>query len=108
MKAIVLAAAALLIALPAAASDRFAPDNPWFQEFEKTCRAGNTMVPDCDGSVLGAFAEQAKTPVASVTCDFEAFWHAKDANHADRTFAVLPWQYGVEALVAEPGVCSRK
>jgi len=93
---------------PAAGSERFAPDNPWFQDFEKACRDGTAMKLDCEGSVNGAFAEHAKVSIDKVSCDFAAFWRTKDADHGDRTFAVLPWQYGVEFIVAEPGVCKTK
>jgi hypothetical protein len=87
----------------AAAEDRFAPGNPWFSEFEQTCRQGPEMAPECQGSVLGAYAEASGS--SEVTCDFAEFWRVRDALYNDETFAVLPWQYGVEALVAEPGVC---
>jgi hypothetical protein len=102
MRAVLLTLAVLLPAA-ATAQDRFAPDNPWFQDFEATCRTGDEMHPDCRGSVLGAYAEYAGTD--HVECDFTAFWQVKDAKYGMRFFAVLPWQTGVEFLVAEDGVC---
>ncbi|HEY4199575.1 MAG TPA: hypothetical protein VGM83_03355 [Devosiaceae bacterium] len=86
-----------------AQEDRFGPDNPVFQEFEGQCRKDNTVVPECQGSIIGAYAEAAGTD--KVACDFKAFWTVHDKKFNDKTFAVLPWQYGVQALVAEPDVC---
>lgn len=108
MKIVQVVAAVLALTAPAFAEDRFGADNPTFQQFEQTCRAGASMKADCNGSAVGAFAERTKTAAANVTCDFKAFWRVKDAKHADRTFAVLPWQYGVQYLVAEPGVCKSR
>lgn len=99
--------AALLLTLmmtsASVASDRFAPDSPWFQDFEASCRVGMDMGEDCKGSVLGAYAEF--IGVSDVECDFPAFWRARDEQTGDM-FTVLPWQYGVEFLVAAEGVCS--
>lgn len=105
VKLVQVACAVLAMTAPAFAEDRFGADNPSFQQFEQTCRDGASMKATCTGSALGAFAEREKTAVAKVTCDFKAFWRVKDVKHASRTFAVLPWQYGVQFLVAEPGVC---
>lgn len=102
MKALLLFAA-LVAATPAVASDRFAPGNPWFRDFEATCRDGSAMSEECQAGVLSAFAEQAGTE--KISCDFAAFWQVRDERYAGQILAVLPWQSGVEMLVAEPGVC---
>lgn len=93
----------LLLTSASVASDRFAPDNPWFRDFEAACRVGMDMSEDCKGSVLGAYAEY--SGASEVDCDFVAFWQARDEQSGDM-FTVLPWQYGVEFLVAVEGVCS--
>src|SRR5687768_9130633 len=97
----------LLFLLPGAAtaSNRFAPDNPWFQDFEAACRVNDTMAGECMGSVVGAFAAYAGADPDDVTCDFEAFWRTKDDSKDSRMFDVLPWQYGVEFIVEAEGVC---
>lgn len=96
---------AALLATPVLAEDRFAPDNPWFRDFEASCRIGDTMDEECQAGVLGAYAEHAGTE--NITCDFAAFWRVRDEAHGDsQILAVLPWQTAVEFLVAEPGVCS--
>jgi hypothetical protein len=95
----------LLLVSPAAAQDRFAPDNPWFREFDATCRAGRDMVEECKGSVLGAYAEYAGVDQSAVSCDFREFWRIRDARFRPEIINVLPWQYGVEAIVRTPGVC---
>jgi hypothetical protein len=95
--------AALLAATPALASDRFGADNPWFEQFEATCRDGSAMNEECQAGVLSAYAEQAGTE--NVSCDFAVFWQTKDEQFASQTFGALPWQNGVEAIVAAPGVC---
>jgi hypothetical protein len=95
----------LLLVSPAAAQDRFAPDNPWFRDFETSCRGAGGVVEECEGSILGAFADFAKVAQESVSCDFREFWHVRDTNFDFDEFAVLPWQNGVEAIVQTPGVC---
>jgi hypothetical protein len=94
---------ALMLPAAAVAQDRFASDNPWFQDFEAACRDGGDMLADCRGSVLGAFEAAAGTD--QIQCDFAAFWAVKDAKFSSRVFAVLPWQTGVEFIIAEDGVC---
>ena len=98
----------LVLASPVAAEDRFAPDNPWFSDFEQTCRSEADMVPECEGSVLGAYAEYAGTTPDKVTCDFQQFWRVRDTKFDTKAdmIAVLPWQYGVEAIVQTDGVCT--
>lgn len=98
----------LFLVSPVAAEDRFAPDNPWFRDFEATCRSGADMLPDCEGSVLGAYAEYAGTTPDAVKCDFRAFWRVRDETFGSKadTISVLPWQYGVEAIVQTDGVCT--
>jgi len=105
MRKLLLSLLLIGLATPAVAEDRFGADNPTFQQFEQTCRAGTTMKAECKGSVLGAFASKEKTKPGKVSCDFAAFWRVKDAQHGSRIDDVLPWQYGVEFIVAEPGVC---
>jgi hypothetical protein len=96
---------AALLATPALGQDRFAPDNPWFKDFEAACRAELTMDEECQAGVLGAYAERAGTQ--NIACDFAAFWRVRDEQYPDsKVFAVLPWQTAVEFIVAEPGVCS--
>lgn len=95
-----------LLAAPALGSDRFAPDNPWFRDFEATCRVGNSLHEECAGGVLGAYAEFKNTTPDSVTCDYEAFWRVRDESMDGKMFSVLPWQYGVEFIVQTEGVCS--
>lgn len=89
----------------AIADDRFGADNPPFLTFETTCRIGLAIKAECKGSVIGAYAARTKTAIKDDACDFKVFWDTKDNKYNDRTFDVLPWQYGVEALVDEPGVC---
>lgn len=106
MKLLLVAAVfALTTGAPALASERFAPGNPTFSQFEATCRVGNSVDPTCEGSLLDSYATKVHLTRAAVKCDDKAFWRVKDTQDNDRVFAVLPWQYGVEALVAEPGVC---
>lgn len=108
MKGLFVGAALLLGAIsPAFAGGGFAPGNPWFQQFESTCRVRNVMRPECRGSVLGAYAASQKTVPASVQCDFRQFWRVKDAKYAGKVVGVLPWQDVVEQIVAQRGVCHR-
>lgn len=99
--AFIITALAVALASPAVAEDRFSPDNAWFSQFEETCRDGLTMNEECQAGVMGAYVEAAGD--ADVRCDFAAFWVARD--RLGDTLGVLPWQYGVEAIIAEPGVC---
>lgn len=103
---VAIAAAVLSLVTPASSEDRFGPDNPWFNQFEDTCREGMKMHPDCQTGVLGAYAEYAGTD--NVSCDFSAFWRVRDERYNTKVFDVLPWQYGVEAIVQTDGVCSEK
>lgn len=96
-----------MTALPATAEDRFAADNPWFRDFEAACRVETgDMTEDCQAGVLGAFADFAET--TDITCDFAKFWQIRDDDMNFEEFAVLPWQYGVEAIVKTEGVCETK
>ena len=92
------------VAAPAFAEERFAPDNPWFQDFEAACRDGSDMNEECQAGVLGAYAEFAGTE--AIACDFRAFWEARDSMADSKTLPVLPWQYGVEFIVQKDGVCT--
>jgi hypothetical protein len=95
-----------MTALPATAEDRFAADNPWFRDFEAACRVDTgDMTEDCQAGVLGAYADFAET--TDITCDFAKFWRVRDELKSD-LFDVLPWQYGVEAIVQTEGVCEAK
>lgn len=103
MRTLIVALTIVAAASPALAqTGRFAPDNPWFQHFEETCRDGYLMHEECQGGVLGAFAEYAGTE--NIRCDFELFWRVKDTKSSDY-FNTLPWQYGVEFIIQETGVC---
>lgn len=95
---------ATLLTTPALAEDRFAPDNPWFRDFEATCRDGLRMNEECQAGVLGAYAEYASSE--AITCDFAAFWSVRDDKYSGKIMPTLPWQTGVEFIVSEPGVCS--
>ena len=89
---------------PALGQGIFGPDNPWFQDFEATCRDGDGMFEECQASVVQAFQNEAGTH--SVKCDFEAFWRVRDTEYAnDKYLPVLPWQYGVLAVLRHGGVC---
>ncbi len=96
----------VLFAQPALAlTDRFAPDNPWYEQFAQDCRIdANTMHPECIEGVYQAFGETSTSQEFS--CDFSKFWAVSDEKMKDEYFPVLPWQYGVEAIVSEPGVCT--
>ena len=103
MKLMVLGAAALLAA-PALGQDRFAPDNPWFRDFEATCRddvSQQPMNPTCREGVLQGLREW--TGRENVDCDWYMFWEAADALKTPY-FEVLPWQTAVE-FIFENGVC---
>lgn len=92
------------LSLPALAqTGRFEPGNPWFDEFVATCRDGDTMIDECQLGVLKAF--RAASGREDVSCDWHAFWAVVDARKDSKVLFVLPWQYGVESVIAEPGVC---
>jgi hypothetical protein len=109
MRKIVATALAVLIAQPAAAqSDRFAPGNPWYGQFEEVCRQddpGDPMDAECQKGVEAAWRDISKSP--NVDCDYGAFWLVSDEMKrlAPQTFPVLPWQTGVEHVLREGGVC---
>lgn len=92
------------ISLPALAqTGRLEPGNPWFKDFVETCRDGTEMVAECQLGVLGAF--RASSGREDVSCDWHAFWSVVDSRKDSEVLFVLPWQNGVEAVIAEPGVC---
>lgn len=93
-----------LLSTAALGQDRFAPGNPWFQDFEATCRIGSDLNAECQVGVLKAYMSVAGAN-ADVRCDFAKFWQVRDDKFANSLFAVLPWQTLVEYIVAEPGVC---
>lgn len=105
MRLMVLGAVALL-AVPAAGQDRFGPDNPWFRDFEATCRADDEDPPmreECQTGVLMGLAEY--KGYTNGQCDWYWFWEAADSlKNGNETFAVLPWQYAVEAII-DSGAC---
>lgn len=104
MRLMVLGVIALLAA-PAVAQDRFGADNPWFQDFEATCRADGETPPmkaECQEGVMQGW--YAYSGAERGSCDWSLFWDAADAIRSPE-LEVLPWQYGVEALFAH-GVCS--
>ena len=100
---LMIAAIVSALALPAVAEDRFAPNNPWFGQFEETCRDGAAMNEECQAGVIGAYVEYSGS--SNVRCDFAAFWRVRDGKLSGDIIAALPWQNGVEAIVREPGVC---
>lgn len=92
------------VAAPASAqTGRFEANNPWYEHFAADCRVGNGMRADCQEGVLTAYKQS--SDAQEVTCDFTKFWAISDEKMKDKYFPVLPWQYGVEAIIAEPGVC---
>lgn len=109
MRFILMTAFAALTCSATVAEDtgRFAPGNPWFQDFERDCRQddpGDPMHDDCEKGVEEAWRNFSKS--ANVDCDYGAFWAvADDKTMNDPNFRVLPWQYGVEYILAEGGVC---
>lgn len=95
----------LLLLAPATAQDRFAPGNPWFQDFEATCRKDGQSPPiarECETGVLMGW--QAVSGTSGGTCDFARFWEVADTKKSE-IFNVLPWQTAVEEIFREPGVC---
>jgi len=106
-KILVTAAAVLLVSPVAAQTDRFEPGNPWYQDFERDCRQddpGDPMDDNCEKGVEQAWRNFSGSE--NVKCDYGAFWLVSDdKKQHDQYFAVLPWQYGVEAVVGEGGVC---
>lgn len=105
MRKIILAA--VMLALPVSAeaqTGRFEEGNPWYEGFAATCRDGSDMAPECQQGVLQAY--QFVSGSQEVTCNFAKFWEVSDRLMDSETFPVLPWQYGVEAVIAEPGVCT--
>lgn len=105
MQKLLVVAFAALLAQPAfALTDRFAPDNPWYEQFAADCRDGHGMRADCQEGIIAAY--QVKHDVQEVTCDFQKFWAISDEKMKDKYFPVLPWQYGVEYILEEPGVCT--
>lgn len=87
----------------AAGSDRFAPDIPWYEDFEQACRIGFGMDTSCRPGVL----EGARLALGAedIVCDWEAFWKDSDRISSD-LFRVLPCQSGVAFVIAEPGICA--
>lgn len=107
-KILVTAAAVLLVSPVAAQTGRFEPGNPWYRDFERVCRQddpGDPMKAECHGGVEGAWREFSGSP--GVACDYGAFWLVSDEMKrlAPNVFEVQPWQYGVEAVLREGGVC---
>lgn len=92
----------------ARATDFFGADNPTWGQFIATCRTGQSIRPECRGSVLGAYAEHAKTTPAKVVCNFRIFWRTVDGEQSGRVALVLPWQYGLAFIVEKPGICSHR
>lgn len=104
-KIVVLAALAAMLPTSAhAQTGRFEADNPWFQDFQETCRIGDDAIqPECEEGVLMGYAEiSGKT---GVSCDWTKFWAAADERDSD-VFRVLPWQYAVEEIFRVEGVCA--
>lgn len=105
MRLMVLGAVALLAA-PASGQDRFGADNPWFGDFEAACRADAETPPmreECQQGVLMGLAEY--RGYTNGHCDWFWFWEAADSlSEGNETFDVLPWQYGVEAII-DSGAC---
>ena len=98
--------AALVAVIPAAgfAQDgNMGPADPWFQDFEATCRIDTGMEPECQTGVIEGY--KAINSVSDAECNWPLFWETADRLNSD-VFRVLPWQYAVEAILAEPGVCS--
>lgn len=95
-----------LLSAPALGQERFAPDNPWFRDFEANCRVDDETPPmreECQQGVLMGLAEY--KGYTNGVCDWFWFWEAADSlKNNNETFAVLPWQYGVEAII-DSGAC---
>jgi hypothetical protein len=106
MRGLAIAACAVLAVAPVdARTDRFEPGNPWYEEFAVTCRDGDDgMVAECQEGVYLAY--RSMNDAQEVTCDFARFWEISDLKMQDEFFPVLPWQYGVEFILMEPGVCT--
>ncbi|MFC3706039.1 hypothetical protein ACFOOL_14900 [Devosia honganensis] len=101
---LVVMAGLVLLASPALGQGRFEADNPWFQDFEATCRQGDEQPPiaeECRIGVLMGWG--AYTGYTNGECDWYMFWEAADALSSP-TFDVLPWQTAVEAIF-QNGVC---
>jgi hypothetical protein len=110
MRYILITAIAALSCPAALAQDggRFEPGNPFYADFERDCRQddpGNPMDPDCMGGVEEAWRNFSGSK--NVDCDYGAFWVVSDDMKLrnGKYFEVMPWQYGVEAVVGEGGVC---
>lgn len=106
IRLMVLGAVALLAA-PAVGQDRFGADNPWFRDFEATCRVDAQVPPireDCALGVLTGLA--AYKGYTNGACDWWWFWEVADSMQKQQgeTFDVLPWQYAVE-VIFEHGAC---
>lgn len=107
MRLVLIAALAAVVAQPVTAqTDRFAPDNPWFRDFEAACRVDDENPPmreECQQGVLMGLAEY--RGYSNGGCDWYWFWEVADSMNAmTETFSVLPWQYAVEEIF-ENGAC---
>lgn len=78
---------------------------PSFKSFTDACRDGDTMRPECEAVPMGAYAE--RTGLNTVTCNWATFWKIADEFDSD-AFRSLPWQYGIEFILDEPGVCTAR
>lgn len=97
---------ALLLTL-AASPALAAGDDPWFRDYERQCRVGDDMADKCRGSLLGAYKEQSGAD--SVSCDFKAFWRARDERREDKFLPVLPWQNGLISVLGDgTGICQKQ
>ena len=96
---------AALMTIPTLAQDRLGPDNPWFQDFEATCRKDGQLppiAPECETGVLMGW--QSVSGTSGGSCDFTRFWQVADEKKSE-IFNVLPWQTAVEEIFQEPNVC---
>jgi hypothetical protein len=108
MRILLATALAVITCSTGVAQDRFAPGNPYYADFERDCRRddpGNPMAEECQGGVEDAWRNFSGSK--NVDCDYGAYWLVSDDMKLrnDKYFDVLPWQYGVEAVVGEGGVC---
>jgi hypothetical protein len=109
MRYLLVTAIAALTCSAVSAEDtgRFAPGVPWYQDFERDCRQddpGDPMDDNCEKGVEQAWRNFSGSE--NVKCDYGAFWLVSDdKKQHDQYFAVLPWQYGVEYILQEGGVC---
>lgn len=94
----------VLAATPAMAQGRLGAENPWFQDFEASCRRDGQNPPIAQESAEGVIMGWRSVSGTMGTCDFTRFWEVADEKKGE-VFNVLPWQTAVEFIFAEPGVC---